>query len=161
MSGSEDSGRDGLTPQQRWARSEENNCFVCGPSNPIGLRIEFELDGDICRAEFTPGDHHNGYGGVLHGGILYSALDDVMANVLYLRGIRAVTARCEIRYRGEPVTIGTNLLLEGRVRRRRGPLAILEGRAIRASNGEVVAEAEASFMIVGEVNGNGSGETEK
>lgn len=155
MTVSDDSGKNKLTPQQLWARSEENNCFVCGPSNPIGLKITFHLDGEVCRAEFTPGEHHIGYGGVLHGGILYSALDDVMANVLYLRGKRAVTARCEIRYR-EPVEIGTKILLEGRTRKKRGPLAIVEGRAMRASDGEVIAECEASFMIVGDVSVDGS-----
>ena len=36
---------------------------------------------------------------MLHGGILYSLLDDVMANWSFLRGQRAHTARCEIRYR--------------------------------------------------------------
>jgi len=34
---------------------ENNNCFVCGPSNPIGLRIKFHIDGDVCRGEFKPG----------------------------------------------------------------------------------------------------------
>lgn len=149
MDSSDDSAAGLLTPQQRWARSEANGCFVCGPLNPIGLHLEFQLDGEVCRSMFIPGEHHVGYGGVLHGGILYSALDDVMANVLYLRGEQAVTARCEIRYRGEPVLVGTQILLEGRVRRRKGPLAIIEGRAVRASDGEVVAECEASFMVTG------------
>jgi acyl-coenzyme A thioesterase PaaI-like protein len=149
MAGTEDATKGQLTPQQRWARSEANCCFVCGPSNPIGLHLEFHLDGEVCRSEFTPGEHHVGYRGVLHGGILYSALDDVMANVLYLRGEQAVTARCEIRYRGDPVMVGTKILLEARVRRRKGQLAIIEGRALRESNGEVVAECEASFMVTG------------
>ena len=34
---------------------ENNNCFVCGPTNPIGLRIKFRIDGDVCRGEFKPG----------------------------------------------------------------------------------------------------------
>lgn len=149
MVSSDDSAPEQLTPQQRWARSEANGCFVCGPSNPIGLHLIFHLDGEVCRSEFIPGRHHVGYGGVLHGGILYSALDDVMANVLYLRGEQAVTARCEIRYRGGPVMVGTRILLEGRVRKRRGPLAIIEGKARRDSGGEVVAECEASYMVTG------------
>jgi acyl-coenzyme A thioesterase PaaI-like protein len=133
-----------------WARSDANNCFVCGPTNPIGLHMVFRLDGDVCHGELTAGEDHVGYDGVVHGGILYSALDDVMANWLFLRGERAVTARCEVRYR-EPVRVGTPVLLEARLKKRRGPLAILEGRAIRAEDGTVVAECEASFMIVGEV----------
>jgi len=135
-----------------WARSEANNCFVCGPSNPVGLHVEFRLEDDVCHGELTAGEDHVGYDGVVHGGILYSALDDVMANWLFLRGERAVTARCEVRYR-EPVRTGTLVLLEGRLKKRRGPLAILEGRAIRADDGTVVAECEASFMITGKVEG--------
>ena len=84
---------------------------------------------------------------MLHGGILYAALDDVMANWLHLRGEHGMTARCEVRYLA-PVALGTRLLLEARLRRRRGRLAILEGRAVRASDGVVVAESSASFMIV-------------
>ena len=151
MASIDNSAPDRLTPQQRWARSEANCCFVCGPGNPIGLHLVFHLDDEVCRAEFTPGQHHVGYGGVLHGGILYSALDDVMANVLYLRGLQAVTARCEIRYRGEPVKVGTKILLEGRLRRRKGPLAIIEGKALREPDGEVVAECEGSFMVQGDL----------
>ena len=64
---------------------ENNNCFVCGPSNPIGLRIKFRIDGDVCRGEFKPGEHHVGYNNITHGGIIFSLLDDVMANWLFLK----------------------------------------------------------------------------
>jgi acyl-coenzyme A thioesterase PaaI-like protein len=127
-------------------RPEANRCFVCGPSNPIGLHLQFRLDGDVCRAEFTPGPDHCGYSGMTHGGILYAALDDVMANWLHLQGVRAYTARCEVRYR-HPVAVGEAIRLEGRLRRRRGPLALLDGVAVRVSDETVVAESEASFMI--------------
>jgi acyl-CoA thioesterase FadM len=26
-------------------------CFACGPENPIGLRIHFHFDGEVCSAE--------------------------------------------------------------------------------------------------------------
>ena len=71
-------------------------CFACGPDNPIGLQIKFELNDGICRGEFTAGENHVGYENTVHGGIIFSALDDVMANVLYLQHIKAHTARCEI-----------------------------------------------------------------
>jgi acyl-coenzyme A thioesterase PaaI-like protein len=129
---------------------EANRCFVCGPTNPIGLHLQFRLEGDICRTEFTPGPDHGGYSGMTHGGILYSVLDDVMANWLHLQGIRAYTARCEVRYR-DPLPIGTLVRLEGRMTRRRGRLVVLEGRAIRADEGTTVAESEASFMIADDV----------
>ena len=132
---------------QSRGREDANNCFACGPENPIGLRIQFRLDAEgVCHAEFTPGDNHEGFHKVTHGGILFSALDDVMANWLFLQGIRGYTARCEIRYR-EPTPTHTLLLLEGRCEKRKSRMVQLRGIARRADTGNVVAEAEALFMI--------------
>ena len=122
-----------------------NGCFVCGPANPIGLKLKFRLDGDVCRAEFTSSDVHAGYKGVTHGGIVFSLLDDVMANWLWLQGIQCMTAKAEIRYRDE-LPIGTPVRLEGRCLKRKGRLALMEGRVIRAADDVLVAEASASFM---------------
>ena len=126
--------------------SSANRCFVCGPGNAAGLHVRFRLDGDCCRAEFVPGPAHVGYDGVTHGGILFSLLDDVMANVIFLRGERCFTAKAEVRYR-QPLPVGTAVRLEGRELKRKGRLALLEGRVLRADTAAVVAEATASFMI--------------
>ena len=58
-------------------------CFACGPENPIGLKIDFHVVGDECTAEFTPNENHVGFQNTVHGGIIYTALDDVTANILY------------------------------------------------------------------------------
>jgi hypothetical protein len=60
--------------------TDGDKCFVCGPENNLGLKLVFRLEGDVCRSEFTPSDMHCGYDGVTHGGIIFSVLDDVMAN---------------------------------------------------------------------------------
>ena len=83
-----------------------NKCFVCGPGNPNGLNVRFRMDGEVCRAEFTPGEDHMGYDGVTHGGIIFSLLDDVMANWIFLNGERCFTAKAQIRYR-QPLPVGT------------------------------------------------------
>lgn len=87
-----------------------------------------------------------GYDEVTHGGILFSLLDDVMANWLWLQGEACFTAKADIRYR-EPVAIGTPLLLEGRLVKRKGPLAIMQGKIYRAADGVLLVEANASFML--------------
>jgi acyl-coenzyme A thioesterase PaaI-like protein len=122
-----------------------NRCFVCGPANPIGLHLRFRIDGDVCRAEFTPGEPHMGYEGVTHGGIIFSLLDDVMANWLWLQGERCFTARADVRYRAA-LPIGTPVRLEGRMLKRKGRLVQLQGCVIRTDTGETVAEANGSFM---------------
>ena len=126
-------------------RPDANTCFVCGPDNPGGLQVDFRLEDQVCRAAFTPGPTHVGYDDQCHGGILFSLLDDVMANWLFLQGERAHTAKCEVRFR-KPVAVGTPLELEGRLLKRKGKLAVLQGQALRGD--EVVAEAEATFMVM-------------
>ena len=121
-------------------------CFACGKDNPIGLRIEFHIDGDICTAEFTPDANHVGWEDTVHGGIIYSALDDVTANVLYKKGLKAHTARCEIRYR-QPTRVGETLELKGWIEKQKGRLVVLKGEARRKADDTVVADCDARFML--------------
>ena len=124
-----------------------NRCFVCGPDNPVGLQVEFRMENELCKAEFTPSETYCGYDGITHGGIVFSLLDDVMANWLYLQGEHAHTARCELRFR-EPAPTGGKLLLEGELVKRKGRHVQLTGRAVLAENGKLVAEATATFMVI-------------
>ena len=122
-------------------------CFACGPDNPIGLRIKFHVDDDeVCTAEFTPDENHVGWSDTVHGGIVYAALDDVTANVLYRRGRKAHTARCEIRYR-HPARVGETLCLKGWVEKEKGRLVVLHGEARRKHDDVVVADCVARFML--------------
>ncbi len=128
------------------SRADADRCFVCGPANPIGLNVSFHLEGDVCLGKFTPGENHVGFDGVTHGGIIYSALDDVMANWLFLRGARGYTARCEVRYR-DSLPVDQEIRLEGRLIKKKSKLVVLQGLAIRTDNDVVVAECEASFIV--------------
>lgn len=122
-------------------------CFACGADNPIGLKIDFHFDGETCTAEFTPGPNHVGWADTVHGGIIYSALDDVTANVLYRQGRKAHTARCEVRYRRE-LGVGETIRLRGFIVKEKGRLVVLRGEAVRASDDVAIADCEASFMLV-------------
>lgn len=128
------------------ARGDADNCFVCGTHNPIGLKVAFTLDDDSCHGRFTPGVNHAGFDQVTHGGIVFSLLDDTMANWLFLQGARGFTAKCEIRYR-QPLPVGTEVALSCRLKQRKGRLVVLESSVERVDDGSVVATAEASFMI--------------
>ena len=129
--------------------SRANHCFVCGPNNPIGLKVKFRLESDgdskVCRAEFTPAEHHSGYNSMTHGGIIYSLLDDVMANYHFLQGQVVVTARMQIRY-GASLPIGTPVALEARQIEAKGRLNIMQASASMVEGGQLVASAEGRFM---------------
>jgi acyl-coenzyme A thioesterase PaaI-like protein len=54
------------------------SCFVCGEANPLGLNLRFETDGRRVRAKFFPLPEHNGFKGVVHGGLIATVLDEIM-----------------------------------------------------------------------------------
>ena len=121
-------------------------CFACGVDNPIGLRISFQMQDGKCTGVFTPGENHVGYKNTVHGGIIYSALDDVMANVLYLQDMKAHTAKCEIRYR-KALEVGQTINLTGWIAQERSRLVVLRGEARTTADDTLIADCEASFML--------------
>jgi len=123
-------------------------CFACGPKNPIGLKIEFTIDKmDQCIGFFIADENHVGYQNTVHGGIIYTALDDVMANVLYLQNIKAHTGKCEIRYR-KPLEVGQKIKLIGKITSKKSRLITLKGEARLVLSNELIADCEAKFMLV-------------
>lgn len=90
-------------------------CFGCGPYNPIGLHLTFEQDGEMIYTEFTGTEMHQGYHGVIHGGIVSSILDEVMANHLYILGYTTMTAELEVRF-SHALPIGQPIRFYSRVK---------------------------------------------
>ena len=54
------------------------SCFVCGLNNPLGLKLDFESDGQIVRARYAPRPEHVGFRETIHGGIISTVLDEAM-----------------------------------------------------------------------------------
>jgi acyl-coenzyme A thioesterase PaaI-like protein len=123
---------------------DARGCFACGEENPIGLHLRFAEDGDGIRAEFTPGRQYEGYEGVLHGGIVATALDEAMAMLLHRRGREGLTGRLEIRFRRE-APVGQRLVVSARISEERATFYTTEA-ALRLADGTLLAEARATFV---------------
>ena len=129
-----------------------NHCFVCGPKNASGLRVRFALNSDgYCQANWTSTQDFMGYDGVTHGGILFSLLDDVMANLFFLQGEICVTAKAEIRFRN-PLQIGESVFLQSKLVSRRRNLAVIEASATREDDGLLIASSIGHFIITGKLS---------
>ena len=80
-------------------------CFVCGLSNPIGLKIVFEEDSEQqeVHARLSVPEIYRSYPGVVHGGIVATILDETSGRALMLHegdeNLFFATARIEVRYR--------------------------------------------------------------
>lgn len=133
------------------AATNDHACFGCGQLNANGLRLVFVEDpaGSGVITEFTPQAHVEGYPGVVHGGIITTVLDEVMAWSLYRHNIWAVTGELTTRYR-QPIRIGEPTTALGAIvaDRRRA----LEGRGEirRAADGVLLADGRATFIRVPE-----------
>jgi acyl-coenzyme A thioesterase PaaI-like protein len=121
-----------------------SDCFACGQTNPIGLRLRFRGEGDTVRAEFTPGPHYQGYDGVVHGGIVAAALDDAMAQLFHRKGQESLTARLEIRFRKE-TPVGERLVVTAWLTGGRTRLFTAEA-ALSLADGTRLAEARGTFF---------------
>jgi uncharacterized protein (TIGR00369 family) len=120
-------------------------CFGCGKENPIGLKMEFARDGDSIRASFTPDKVHQGWPGVVHGGILASLLDEAMSNATYAEGIACLTASMQMRLR-QPVMVATPLVITARITKKNRK--VIETKAeICLEDGTVAAESTAKQFI--------------
>ncbi|MBM3859434.1 MAG: PaaI family thioesterase [Verrucomicrobia bacterium] len=122
-----------------------HGCFVCGADNPHGLRLKFFAhDGEI-RAEFHPDARHEGYRGIIHGGVLASALDEVMFwAAAYATRRFHVSVQLDLRYQ-KKVEVGKNYLLAARLAESQRRLCSTVAE-LRAADGEVCASATGRFF---------------
>ncbi len=119
-------------------------CFVCGVDNPIGLHLTFWVDGDTVWTEFTPGQEHQGYPSVLHGGITATLLDETMGRVAALHNLWMVTVKMELTYR-RPVPLGQPLKITARMEELRGSRMTTVGQ-ILLPDGTVAIEAKGLYI---------------
>ena len=130
---------------------DDHNCFGCGAQNPVGLHLQFyRLPGDTgAWASWTPTKNFEGYNGMIHGGIICTLLDEIMAWSLYARQTWAVTAKMETAFR-KPVLVGEPVRLVGTVTRDRGRAIQIHGEIRREVDDELLAEGDSTFIRVPE-----------
>jgi acyl-coenzyme A thioesterase PaaI-like protein len=123
-------------------------CYVCGSENPAGLHIPFtRAPGGGSRAEYTARQEHVGWPEIIHGGLLFTLMDEAVAWALIHAGLRGVTAKAEARFR-VPARVGMHLVVNARV-------SHASHRAVRvhadiredSDTGPVIAEMEAMMAV--------------
>jgi acyl-coenzyme A thioesterase PaaI-like protein len=129
----------------------DHNCFGCGRLNQHGLQLLLVPDpeGDGVRTAFVPSSRTEGYTGMVHGGIITTVLDEVMAWSLYRQGIWAVTGQLTTRYR-KPIVLGETTTARGYFVRDRGRAIEMRGEIRRDADGALLADATATFVRVPE-----------
>ncbi|MHA2938250.1 PaaI family thioesterase [Vibrio sp. RC27] len=116
---------DSLNDAQRL----HQHCFVCGSSIdvPAGLGISYSpVDEQSVQAEFVVEVRHQGYQGLLHGGIASSLIDGAMTHCLLQQNIPALTAELNMRFH-QPIKLGDTVNISATVTRQRRGIYCVEG----------------------------------
>lgn len=112
------------------------------------MHLAFEQDDEArrIRGAFRIGPQYQGATGFVHGGIIATMLDEVMAKVSRFRGIQAVTAELAVEYL-RPVPVDEDLIAEGYEMKRDGRNLHYAGE-IRNASGAVLARSRGRFVEV-------------
>jgi uncharacterized protein (TIGR00369 family) len=133
------------------APNPTNRCFGCGGANDGGMKLIFVQDNQKRRivGRFLLGERYQGGGGMGHGGIIATLLDEAMGKVCRFREVRAVTAELAVEYL-RPVSVQHEIVVEGWEEGEPQGRNLFHAGEIRNLAGDVLARGKARFVIVGE-----------
>jgi uncharacterized protein (TIGR00369 family) len=121
-------------------------CFGCGPDNPgsLGLEVTASADGGV-EAELTFARRFQGAPGVVHGGAIAGAMDDLFGAVLIRELVVAVTVDLQVSYR-RSLHLGEACWLTAWLVERGGRELTIEGQI--EQHGRVKVEATGRFREI-------------
>jgi acyl-coenzyme A thioesterase PaaI-like protein len=130
--------------------TDYQRCFACGQHNPYGLHMLFRLENNTVVSDFRPQQEHQGFPGIIHGGIVAAILDEALNRTTMLteHPTWTMTGKLEIRYR-RYVPYGPLLRVRATLDKQRGRMAQASGVLTSADDESVVlAEGQGTFMAL-------------
>jgi acyl-coenzyme A thioesterase PaaI-like protein len=122
-----------------------HNCFGCGSLNAQGLGLVVHVEPGRAWIESSLDRRFEGWQGVIHGGILCTILDEVMAWALVGEDNWGVTARMAVEFR-RPVEVGAPIRAEGWITRARRRIVDTAGQIVDPASGSVLATATGVYL---------------
>ena len=140
------------------APNPANHCFGCGGANEAGMKLTFVQDNEKRRivGRFVLGERYQGGGGMGHGGIIATLLDEAMGKVCRFREARAVTAQLTVDYL-KPIDVEQEIVVEAFEEQQSGRNLFMVGE-IRNLAGDVLARGKARFVVVRQAHPGGEPE---
>lgn len=121
-----------------------NRCWVCGPDQPDGLHVEWQLGRPVTARLCVPA-RYEGFDGVAHGGTVAAIADDGMWYAVWQEtGWETATVELSVRYR-RPVPIDAPLIVTATAEPPRHRVVRATAQ-VCAEDGALLAEAQGRFM---------------
>jgi acyl-coenzyme A thioesterase PaaI-like protein len=122
-----------------------HNCFACGTLNTHGLKLDLHLEPGRAWTELSLQRRFEGWEGIVHGGIVSTILDEVMAWSLVASDNWGVTARLAVEFR-RPVPVETPIRAEGWITESRRRIIDATARVVDVVAGTELATATGSYV---------------
>jgi acyl-coenzyme A thioesterase PaaI-like protein len=124
-------------------------CFVCGKDNPRGFKIEVSYCDEELAAEteLSLAREFQGWADVIHGGILATMLDEMMAQAVWRFAGPGLTLSLEVRFHA-PLKPGEQVRVRGLVHPANGSRRLAEGEIIRLADGARIASGKSRFLLL-------------
>ena len=127
--------------------SDYGYCFACGPKNPIGLHMKVSYIGDRAVSRLRLSREFEGWKDVVHGGIVATILDEIMAYAVMQFVGKGVTTSLQVTYRA-PLPVGEEVQAVGYVTERKSRGAVAKGEIRRANDDRLIATGENRFILI-------------
>ena len=135
----------GVAPGARLP-SHSRDCLGCGSDNPASLRLQVRSEGSAVTTTHRFSSRHVGAPGIVHGGAVSLAFDDLFGFCLYAQGVLAVTRRLTVDFVA-PVLLHQPYTFRAAVDEVAGRRLHMNAEATSES-GTTVATARAVFVRV-------------
>jgi acyl-coenzyme A thioesterase PaaI-like protein len=135
------------TPDGRFEFAE-HNCFACGTLNAGGLGLVLHVEPGRSWCDVTLDSRFEGWERLIHGGIVSTILDEVMAWALVGEDNWGVTARMAIDFR-RPILVGIPIHAEGWIIRSRRRVVDTAGHIVDPATGVELATATGVYVAAG------------
>jgi acyl-coenzyme A thioesterase PaaI-like protein len=124
-------------------------CFVCGKNNPRGFKIEVRYSEAELTAEteLAIPREFQGWAEVIHGGILATLLDELMAHAVWRFAGPGLTLGLEVRFH-QPLKPGERIRVRGVLHTPNGSRRLAAGEIIRLADGQRIASGKSRFLLL-------------
>ncbi|MEO0119043.1 MAG: PaaI family thioesterase [candidate division WOR-3 bacterium] len=121
-------------------------CFACGNKNPIGFQLKIIETKNGVKTEFIPKKEYEGYQNIIHGGIVATLLDEMIAWACRKKGYDAVTAELQVRYK-KPMVLNKKYFAYGTIIKIHHQLIIGESQVFDEEK-NLIAYAQAKMYLI-------------
>ncbi len=134
---------------EKWKKISpvDRHCFGCGTENPQGLQMTFETNGEKVRSFVTIPRHVRGWSNIVHGGVIATICDEIMAwAAIHLLKKFVLTKTIHTSFL-RPITIDSKLKSYGYIQERIDAKTVIMAGEIYNDKGKPCAKSTGEFAL--------------